>query len=251
MSSDFRRPDPLSLNGNVAENWRIFKAEFTTFLEAKEADQKGDKVKIAMLLNAIGTEARQRCEQLAWQAGEDKTKYAHVVTKLETHFKGKKRLVFMRYKFWSYKRPEGQSFQDYLTVLQQMANQCEFAEKDNMIRDKIVFSTEDPELKQKLLEIDDLTLDKAREKCIAAETTRKEVKIMSKEFKEENSINSVRRKHRSQNQKTESEEDPSYKKTTEEEYKYKYNCDRCGLSHEPRECPAFGKECHKCLKKNH
>ena len=68
MSSDFRRPDPLSLNGNVAENWRIFKAEFTTFLEAKEADQKGDKVKIAMLLNAIDTEAREWYEQLTWKA---------------------------------------------------------------------------------------------------------------------------------------------------------------------------------------
>ena len=28
-------------------------------------------------------------------------------------------------------------------------------------------------------------------------------------------------------------------------------CRRCGLKHEPKKCPAFGKICGKCLNKNH
>ena len=28
-------------------------------------------------------------------------------------------------------------------------------------------------------------------------------------------------------------------------------CGRCGLKHDPKKCPAFGKICSKCLKKNH
>ena len=28
-------------------------------------------------------------------------------------------------------------------------------------------------------------------------------------------------------------------------------CGRCGMSHPPRECPAWGKKCHKCGNKNH
>ena len=31
----------------------------------------------------------------------------------------------------------------------------------------------------------------------------------------------------------------------------KRTCGRCGLNHEPKKCPAFGKICGKCLKKNH
>ena len=38
------------------------------------------------------------------------------------------------------KRAEQQPFVDYLTVVQNLADACEFAEKENMIRDKIVFS---------------------------------------------------------------------------------------------------------------
>jgi hypothetical protein len=48
-----------------------------------------------------------------------------------------------------------------------------------MIRDKIVFSTTDPELKAKLLDDENLTLEKCRVKCLAAETTRSEVKAMT------------------------------------------------------------------------
>ena len=31
----------------------------------------------------------------------------------------------------------------------------------------------------------------------------------------------------------------------------KRTCGRCGLKHEPKKCPAIGKTCGKCLKKNH
>ncbi|GFX59111.1 retrovirus-related Pol polyprotein from transposon 17.6 [Trichonephila clavipes] len=33
--------------------------------------------------------------------------------------------------------------------------------------------------------------------------------------------------------------------------KTQYNCKKCGRKHKPRECPAFGKICAKCKKKNH
>ena len=31
----------------------------------------------------------------------------------------------------------------------------------------------------------------------------------------------------------------------------KQKCGKCGYKHEPRKCPAFGKLCHNCKKKNH
>ena len=31
----------------------------------------------------------------------------------------------------------------------------------------------------------------------------------------------------------------------------KTDCDKCGHSHGERDCPAFGRECHKCGRKNH
>ena len=31
----------------------------------------------------------------------------------------------------------------------------------------------------------------------------------------------------------------------------KTDCNKCGCSHGKRDCPAFGKECHNCGRKNH
>ena len=82
--------------------------------------------------------------------------------------------MFSIYKSWSHQPSEGQEFIDYSTDVQKLANQCKFAEKENMIRDKLIFSMHDKELKERLLEMESLTLDQVKEKIIAAETTRKQ-----------------------------------------------------------------------------
>lgn len=41
---DFKPPEALSLEGNVHENWKLFKQQFENFLIAKEASKKDDVV---------------------------------------------------------------------------------------------------------------------------------------------------------------------------------------------------------------
>ena len=65
MSSTFRRPDPLSLNRNVAENWRLWKQRFNIYLLASDAVGKRDAVKIDMLLNFVGEDAPERYNQFS------------------------------------------------------------------------------------------------------------------------------------------------------------------------------------------
>ena len=53
----FNNPTPLSLSGNLSENWKAFKQQFKNFMVAKEFDSKNEEVKITILLNLIGEEA--------------------------------------------------------------------------------------------------------------------------------------------------------------------------------------------------
>ena len=105
-----------------------------------EANDKQDNIKIAMLLPSIGSEALDGYNQFTYGHAEDKTNYDVVFQKFEDHFKGMKCTVFCRYNFWTHRRTQNQPVIDYLTALQQKADTCEFAEKDNMIRDKVIFS---------------------------------------------------------------------------------------------------------------
>ena len=245
----------MSLESNMAQNWKDFKRQFDILLQAREAANKADAVKIAMLLNCIGEKVTERFDQLKWAlpgedglppAGEDPNIYNDVVKKLEKHFKGKKRLVYHKYQFWSYHRPEGMAFLDYFTNLQKLANVCEFQEKDNMIQDKIIFSTTDRELKKKLLEADDLTLEKAKEKCLAAEITCKDIKEITGSTK---AVDTVNRQRRSQKKPRSSDAEKNTDKTSSTSQQE--SCGNCGKKHPPKQCPAYGRECLICNKKNH
>ena len=52
-----RKVEKLDLNGNVAENWRVFNQNYKIFETAIELDKKTEPVKIAIFLNTIGPEA--------------------------------------------------------------------------------------------------------------------------------------------------------------------------------------------------
>ena len=142
MLLKFRSPDSISLSGNLADNWRLWKQRFNLFMTATESDAKVDNIKIAMLLASIGPDALERYNHFTFDeaAGEDSKSYVQVMQKFEDHFNGLKRTVFSRYQFWTYRRAEQQPFVDYLTAIQNLGDACEFAEKENMIRHKIVFS---------------------------------------------------------------------------------------------------------------
>ena len=49
----------MSLERNVAQNWKDFKCQFDILLQAREAANKADAVKIAVLLNCVGEEATE------------------------------------------------------------------------------------------------------------------------------------------------------------------------------------------------
>ncbi len=107
MTSDIPRPDSLELHGNVA-SWRIWKEEFHIYLRAKELVRKPDDVRVALLLNCVGREARERYNHFTWKEADDMRVYAKVIEQFDEHFQGKKCLVFSRYKFWCRKQTEGQ-----------------------------------------------------------------------------------------------------------------------------------------------
>lgn len=62
----------------MAEAWRVFKLNFEVFATAIELKKKKEEVKIAVFLNALGTDAIELFETLEITA-EDKKIYAKVV----------------------------------------------------------------------------------------------------------------------------------------------------------------------------
>jgi hypothetical protein len=266
---DFRPPEKLSFEGDVAQEWKKWRQMFELYMDAKEATGKTDKVKIGMLLSAMGPDGVERYNNFTWveepaDAKEDKNVYNDVIKKFETELGGVKRTVFNRYKFWDYQRAEKQPFDDYLTHLKTQAKKCDFQEVDNMIRDKIIFSTSDKGLKERLLREQNIDLVRTVDICRASEVAKRELSTMMP-GKEEKNVDAVTSRGSQARVRQAKPVGPSSGRPSSSSQTNNYGqaqqkshgdeaeraCSRCGRFHAPNRCPAFGKTCHKCGGPNH
>ncbi len=134
----------------------------------------------------------------------------------------------------------------FLTDLRLKAKTCNFDQlNDSMIRDQIVFGIYDTKLRQRLLRETEHTLQEAIKICQASELAQLHVKTFGEMMPKSVSssadaaIGAISFKE---------------KRCTSRAVKQKdciYNCKRCGTEHQPKQCPAFGKQCVKCHGKNH
>lgn len=288
--NDFLRPvDPLSLEGNVSENWRIFKRNYDIWMVAKGIDEKADVVKIATFLNAIGKDAVEVYDTFNLTQIE-RTTYTRVIKSFEDFCKPRKNIVYERYRFGSRNQKEGEPFDVFLMDIKKLARHCTYNDEEDMIRDRIVLGVTDSKLRTRLLEEKELTMDKAIEKSRASEASKKQTESMSKtavvheisggthkhtnqattftprahgKQSTNNNKQSAQTQHNPKNQQQQrqrythngsgsnSNNKSNKNENRQVDRKNINNCSLCGYTHKVRECPAFGKQCRSCNKQNH
>lgn len=138
------------------------------------------------------------------------------------------------------------SFSQYLTELKLRAKSCEFGQlQESLIRDGVVRGITSDIMREILFREVDI---KATQLCVAAETTKAQIKKMHEEdlnARENKHVDAV--KHKQTRKK-------DYQNTTKVSGKDKastFDCKRCGTEHTSRACPAYGKQCKNCKKMNH
>ena len=235
MSILCKPPDPLSFTGNVAQNWRDFIEQLQWFLEGTESTEKGDKVKIGIMLSYAGKEAREIYKTLSWTTGADANKFTKVCEAFQNYCSPRKNIIYERYTFWSLQQDEGESIDAYLTRLKVKIDMCEYNKEDwpasvrqELLRDKFVFGLTDDSLKERLLREASLTLSKALEIAQRSESSKQQIKDMRKSSGR-SSVDTVKGRRGPM---------PTY-------------CGQCGQIHKPKACPAYGLECSICRKLHH
>ena len=90
-------------------------------------------------------------------------KYDNVIDKFDIFFKVRKNVIFKQARFNKRNQHEGETAEQYITVLYSLVESCEYGElRDEMIRDRLVVGIRDATLSQRLQLDSDLTLEKAK-----------------------------------------------------------------------------------------
>ena len=246
--SSLPTPGPLDIQAtNVEERWTTFRLAWENYTIATEINKKPDPVQVATLLTVIGEDARTVYSTFSWSSEDDAKKIDEVIKKFAEYCQPRKNIPFKRYKFNRRAQEPGESYDQYKTVLRQMAQRCDFGSitQDEIVRDRIVFGIHDARVRERLLRESNLTLSKVDELCRAAESTSEHMKIVGGAVSSAEAINAV-----SASQEilfTNRKDSTGGTGSTVE-------CWNCGRRHgrkQKENCPAYGKKCFKCGKLHH
>ena len=155
MENGIKAPKPLSLEGNVQENWKIWKQNFGYYLLACEYIDKSQGVKAGLFLHSVGEAARQVYNTLTFDEDGDNIKYDKILEKLEAYVNPRRNVTFCRYQFFTYRQEEGQSIDKYLTEMRNMSNNCEFDTlKNSLLTDMLIIGLKNKNIQERLLRED-------------------------------------------------------------------------------------------------
>ncbi len=133
------------------------------------------------------------------------------------------------------------TFDQYLAELHTLSKTCDFGDlRDSLVRDRIVCGIPDNGLRERLLHEPALTLEKAVNMYRTAEITRAQAKELHRDGA---AVHAVKREEQHTKQPT--------KQRQQRMKTPKSKCSRCGGTHIPQSCPAYGKICNSCGKNNH
>ena len=244
--SGIKPPAPLSLDRKgVVERWTLWKQQWEHYEIISRLNTEAVEYQKAMFLNSIGVDALKVYNGFVFADNEVRD-IATIIRKFDTHIVGQVNETYERYIFNGRNQQDGEAFDDYLTDLRNLAKSCNFCAclRDSLLRDRIVMGIRSNEIRRKLLEIPELTL----EQCINTVRINKDsgdrAKAMSGEVTDE--VHAVRKSGPSKSKKQKNvTSHPNQKKSK--------TCKFCKQSHpfEKGACPAWGSKCDNCGGRNH
>ena len=275
--------DPFGDPSTLGPRWTRWLSGFELFADGKgliiehlldtatvEAVQRQHTVRQrrrALLLHSAGADVQDIFLTLT-ETG-DRREYDVAVTALNNYFVPKVNNALARQVFHGINPTAGETIQQFATRLKKAALDCAYgAETDNNIRDAILWKCPSTYIKRRLLEEgDELTL--VRTLTLAAQCEKIETEISSmqgsstSQFRESSISEKVNHLKWENGKKWKSsvEDGRKHQKTAKNVPRRentgegnKGACYRCGAkdhySRDPQ-CPAMGRECSKCHKKDH
>ncbi|KAE9544230.1 hypothetical protein AGLY_001409 [Aphis glycines] len=167
----FKPPPEINFSGNLSEVWKRWKQRYDLYVLATSTNTLPNEQQIAILLNIMGDQGIELYNTFNLSATVNVNE---VIEQFEKYCNPHKNIVYERFKFFNAKQKPGQTIEEYIIELQTLSTSCEFMEKNNMCRDRLIVGLLDIGLQERLLKESNLTLEKAAEFCRTAEASRQQ-----------------------------------------------------------------------------
>lgn len=227
---------------------------FQTYLLAAGIDALPVPRKLALLEHCLGTEGQCILSTIDIQhPAEGQARYQQVVDALDAHFGSRVTVITERHRFRQRIQASGESIKQFVSALRQLATKCQFAElHDQMLRDQLIEKTSSPAIRERLLqEKDDLTFSQAVTLACQVEAAKSEAKQITGGNVSAGSTSTPDVQRVSSKPQRTPRSQTVTSQSTSQSSSFCANCGLSGHKASSQSCPAKGKECFRCHKKNH
>ncbi len=256
---------------------------FLRFRIATGLAEKEGNVQVSSLIYAMGPEAEHIFTSFMFEAeGETENDFDLVVQKFREHFIPKRNIIHERARFHQRSQKTGESIESFVRSLYEMAEHCNFAAKDEEIRDRLVVGIQDKDLSQKLQLKATLTLNHAVEMARQSELVKAQVAAQGSGLESSKDIEEVQQRqgrnwkyggrrgqesgltqrHRGQEHRGQRHSGQGHSNRGSQHrgglgqgrgaIPREQRCRACGIGHRPEgRCPAAGKQCFRCNQVGH
>ena len=152
-------------------SWPEWKRRSDRYRLATELDEKAQRKQVNSLLYCMGHEAEKIYENfhLAVEVPEnaaegtvaDAYNFDTVIRRFDTYFVPRRNVIFERARFHQRHQKEGESAENFYRALLELSENCNFHDRNEEIRDQMVVSILDKDVRIELQGIADLTLEYA------------------------------------------------------------------------------------------
>lgn len=265
-STDGPPPFEFEVNGNCANDWKIWLRSFEIY--AKASDIKKPDAKLNWLLHYAGSKVQTVFYTLPAESKNDETTrsgplaagyvksqmnvYEDAIVKLCQFFEPKQNVTFERHMFRRLKQNDNERIDMFIMRLREQAERCDFGDQiDDNVRDQITSGCSSDVLRRKILGKDDASLDDIIKMARILEVVAQQQKSFG-----QTSVNNTSAENRSNEIdvcKIDAKSRFSARSITSGASFNGY-CGRCGRKGHKSDndkCPAKGKTCNKCGRKDH
>ena len=251
---------PEQFDFSSPTKWPEWRERFLRFRMATKLGKEEGSVQVSSLIYAMGADAEKIYSTFTFEAGQSRPEenFELILSKFNSYFTPKRNIIHERAKFYTCSQKEGESVEQYIRTLYELAAYCEFSDKSDSIRDRLVLGLTDREISQKLQLQRDLTLDAAVE--IARHYEMVKGQLLDQRGLSTDSVRfgAPRRQTHSQSIGGKGEGSARRESTGNtfvshkgESANFVKKCGNCGQSHYKTACPAKGKSCRHCGKLGH
>ena len=165
-----------------------------------------------------------------------------VLKKFNSYFMPQLNVIHERAKFHSRVQHSDESMEQYISALYELAANCQFSDKDETIRDRLVLGLIDKQVSQKLQLKKYLSLQTAIETARHHEMVKVQLSDQSNVSADSVKVNASHHQAQAHSFSVKGEGDRR---------DFVNRCGKCGQSHLKTKCPAQNKACHHCGKNGH